>query len=271
MLRERLVVAIILIPAGIGFIAAGGWYFTLFITAILCVAAWEFGQIFQSGGHKPATFLLIAGVGILVISRKIFTIEISGAVLAGLILMVTAWHTLAYEKGRDAAATDFVVTLGGLLYLGWLGGYFVSLREISGGEWWLLVMILSIAIGDALAYSIGRRWGKHKMAHRVSPNKSWEGWIAGAVGSALGGWLLAALWNLVYPTMQPIHGLISGTVMGILAPLGDFGESMLKRQFGVKDSGRLFPGHGGVMDRIDSWLWAAVIGYYLVTWFLFPI
>ncbi|HPA32996.1 MAG TPA: phosphatidate cytidylyltransferase, partial [Anaerolineaceae bacterium] len=60
-------------------------------------------------------------------------------------------------------------------------------------------------------------------------------------------------------------------VMGILAPLGDFGESMLKRQFGVKDSGRLFPGHGGVMDRIDSWLWAAVIGYYLVTWFLFPI
>lgn len=63
MLRERLVVAIILIPAGIGFIAAGGWYFTLFITAILCVAAWEFGQIFQSGGHKPATFLLIAGVG----------------------------------------------------------------------------------------------------------------------------------------------------------------------------------------------------------------
>ena len=132
MLRERLIVAIILIPIGIGSVAAGGWYFTLFITVLLCGAAWEFGQIFQTGDHQPATILMVLGVGGLIIVRKLFGMEACAAVLAGFVMAAMVWHTIAYEKGRESAATDFAVTTGGLVYLGWLGGYFISLRELPG-------------------------------------------------------------------------------------------------------------------------------------------
>ena len=101
------------------------------------------------------------------------------------------------------------------------------------------------------------------MMTRVSPNKSWEGYIGGVVVSILATTLLAAGIHLFIPAVSALAGLVMGTVISILAPLGDFGESMLKRPFGIKDSSDRIPGHGGFLDRIDAFLWAAVIGYYL--------
>ena len=98
----------------------------------------------------------------------------------------------------------------------------------------------------------------------VSPKKSWEGYLGGILVGGLGGWGLAALWNIASPAVLPIHGLILGIIISILAPLGDFGESMIKRQFSIKDTSKILPGHGGIFDRIDSSLWAAFIGYYLI-------
>jgi phosphatidate cytidylyltransferase len=88
--------------------------------------------------------------------------------------------------------------------------------------------------------------------------------VGGILFSMLFTALIAALWHLRAPAITPLAGLIIGAVMSILCPIGDLGESMLKRQFGLKDSSNLLPGHGGIFDRIDSWLWAGVIGYYLV-------
>ncbi|RPJ37909.1 MAG: CDP-archaeol synthase, partial [Chloroflexi bacterium] len=98
----------------------------------------------------------------------------------------------------------------------------------------------------------------------ASPNKSWEGYVGGVIGGALFALLMASIWQLRAPAVTPMKGLILGFVICAIVPLGDLGESMLKRCFGVKDSSNLLPGHGGVLDRIDTWLWAAPIGYYLI-------
>jgi phosphatidate cytidylyltransferase len=102
------------------------------------------------------------------------------------------------------------------------------------------------------------------MAPRLSPKKTWEGFAGGVLTSTLSGALIGALWGLVTPALTPGRGAFLGLALGVLTPLGDLGESMIKRQFGEKDSSHLLPGHGGVFDRIDSWLWAAVIGYYMI-------
>jgi len=130
--------------------------------------------------------------------------------------------------------------------------------------WWTLLVLPSFWLADSGAYLIGRRFGKHRLAPRVSPGKTWEGYFGGILFGAVGAVLLALLWQLKVAEITPLKGLIIGLALAVLTPLGDLGESLFKRQFGVKDSGNVLPGHGGIMDRIDSWLWAAVIGYYLV-------
>jgi phosphatidate cytidylyltransferase len=107
-------------------------------------------------------------------------------------------------------------------------------------------------------------FGKHKMLPLVSPKKSWEGYLGGILTGILGGWGLASLWHIKVASILPFYGVIFGAVISILAPIGDFGESMIKRQFNAKDSGKFLLEHGGFLDRVDSSLWAAAIGYYLI-------
>ena len=126
-----------------------------------------------------------------------------------------------------------------------------------------------LVLADAGAYLIGSRWGKHKLAPRLSPKKSWEGYLAGIVFGMVGTILLTQLWGVWLKPDSAItlpRAIVIALVMSVLPTLGDLGESMFKRQVGVKDSGNLLPGHGGALDRIDSWVWAAVLGYYLIIW-----
>lgn len=266
MLADRLKVAIVLIIFGGLFIGLGGWPFAIFVTAVMGAAAWEFAALYRQGGFAPCAWLMAGGAALLTLSRQIFGFEHSGFLLSLLALAALTVCTLAYEKGRDTAAVDFTITLSGIFYLGWLGGYFISVRNLPDGLWWFLLVLPAIAMADTGAYSVGRRFGKHKMSPRVSPKKSWEGYIAGILTGALGTAGLAWLWSMRAPAITPLDGLILGGVIAALAPLGDLGESMIKRQFGVKDSSNLLPGHGGILDRIDSWIWAGLIGYYLTLW-----
>ena len=177
----------------------------------------------------------------------------------------------SYERGREEAGTDFAITLSGVLYIGWLGAYLVSVRSLPEGMWWVLLVLPAIWFADAGAYFIGRAFGRHKLSPRLSPKKTWEGYIGGVVVAPIGTALLAVLWaSLAGPgsAITPLDGAILGLVLGVVAPLGDLGESMIKRQFGVKDLGKILPGHGGAFDRIDLWLWAAAIGYYIIIWLL---
>jgi phosphatidate cytidylyltransferase len=264
MLAKRILVLIFLIPICMGFVALGGWYFTLFMAGLLAVAAWEWANAFVSGNHLPSRWVLIPGVILLVISRQIPLPHLTEGILAAAVMAAMTIHLLQYEKGRDMAATDLMVTMGGLVYLGWLGGHFILLRSLPDGMFWMLMALTAVWFADVGAFLFGSRWGKHKLSRRASPNKSWEGYAAGIVSAVILTSLSALLWRLVSPSVTLLHGAVLGLVISVLSPLGDLGESMIKRQFNLKDTSNLLPGHGGILDRIDSWLWAIPLAYYLL-------
>ncbi len=265
-MRQRTITAAVLLPVGLGLIYLGGWAFAALVVLIIGLAAWEYGRIFRNGGYAPAEALITGGAAGLVLARQIFAFAYTDALITLLVLAAMTWHVVGYERGQNRAGTDFAITTGGILYLGWLGAYLVSLRNLEQGLYWFLLALPAVWLADTGAYMIGRKIGRHKLAPRVSPNKSWEGYAGGILTGSAGTALLAALYHLLNPAVTVMHGAVIGVVISTLTTLGDLGESMIKRQFGVKDTSNLIPGHGGVMDRIDSWIWTAAISYYLVTW-----
>lgn len=265
MLAQRLIVAILLIPLGIAAIMSGGWVLTITAVVVLGFAAFEYARIFRMGGFHPSVIVLLIGITALVVSRHVNGFGTSDLVLGAVILFSMAAQVVGYEKGGNTSALDFNITLGGVLYIGWLGAYLISVRDLPYGEWWLLLVLPSCWMIDGAAYFVGSSIGKHKMSPRVSPKKTWEGYLGGILFGALGTMFLAYLWGLQVDVITPARGLILGLILAVASPLGDLGESMLKRAFGVKDSGHVLPGHGGILDRVDSWLWAAIISYYLIT------
>jgi phosphatidate cytidylyltransferase len=270
MLVSRLLVAIVLLPVGILAIAYGGLPYAALVILILVLAAWEYALLFRAGGLRPAGFLIVSGTLSLLLGRVFDGFESSAWLLCLFTLASMTYHLLAYERGRDQAATDFGVTLAGIVYFGWIGGYLISLRHLPEGKWWVLLVLPAVWLADSGAYFIGIRFGRHKLSPRLSPKKTWEGYLGGVVTGLLSGVLLASLWRIGAGPQSALtlwRGGILGLTLAVLTPLGDLGESMIKRQVGAKDSSNLLPGHGGIFDRIDSWLWAGVIGYYTILWF----
>lgn len=268
MLVSRLLVAIVLLPIGLLAIHFGGFPYNLLVTLLLVVAAWEYMQLFRLGGLQPAGFLIPAGVLLLALGRIWNGFQSAPWLVSLFILASMTYHLFAYERGRDQAGSDFAVSLSGIFYLGWIGPYLISLRALPEGEWWVLLVLPAVWLADSGAYFIGVRFGRHKLSPRLSPHKTWEGYLAGVVTGTLGAALLALVWRIGAGPETAItfwRAALLGFVISVLTPLGDLGESMIKRQVGAKDSSHIIPGHGGVFDRIDSWLWAGVIGYYIVT------
>jgi phosphatidate cytidylyltransferase len=271
MFLKRAVVTLVLLPVGLAVIAWGGWLYYGLIALILGLAAYEYVKLFQAGGLQPAGILVIGATLILAIQRAVSGFDNAHLTLSLLVLLAMTYHLFQYERGSQQAGTDFAVSLSGILYIGWLGAYLISLRNLPDGLWWLLTVLPAVWLADTGAYLVGSRIGRHKMTPHLSPKKSWEGYLGGILFSVPVTALLAFLWPVwAGPglAVTPIRAALVALVLSVLTILGDLGESMLKRQVGVKDSGNLLPGHGGIFDRIDSWLWAAVIGYYLVTWFM---
>jgi phosphatidate cytidylyltransferase len=269
MLRKRVLVAIVLLPIGLAAIIAGGWYLTALVGLFLGVAAWEYVTLFRAGGLQPAMVLAIGGTLLLLIGRNINGFEGAPWMISLLVLLSMTYHLVTYERGRDQAGTDFGVTLGGIFYIGWIGAYFISLRNLPDGKWWILVVLPAVWFADSAAYFIGKRFGRHHLSPRLSPKKTWEGYLSGIIVGVLltaGFAALLQTWAGPGSAITPLRGALVGLVMSIFPTLGDLGESMIKRQVGVKDSGKMLPGHGGAFDRVDSWLWAVVIGYYMVFW-----
>jgi phosphatidate cytidylyltransferase len=266
MLVQRLLVANILVPVLAVLIILGGWPYSLLVLVALALAGWEYWRIFCSGGYSPPQVVVIGGIVVLTLARSIWGFDHTDIIISLLVLVAMSVAVFWYESGHERCGSDFSITLGGIFYLGWLGPYLISLRNLPDGMWWTLVVLPAVWMADTGAYFIGRRFGKHKMSPRVSPKKSWEGYFGGILFGIVFAALFASLWHLRVPVITPFKGAIIGLIMAVVTPLGDLGESMIKRQFGFKDSSNLLPGHGGVMDRIDSWIWAAAIGYYLVGW-----
>ena len=189
-------------------------------------------------------------------------------VLAAIVLICMGFHLIKFELGREPAPLDFTITAAGAVYLGWLGSFFIALRTLPGGEWWLMIILTAIWLPDTGAYFIGKAIGGPKLAPRLSPKKTWAGYFGGIVATVV----LLPLFIKWYQSMGMPETLLAtsqiyvlAVVLSIIPPLGDLGISMIKRYFNMKDSGNTLPGHGGWLDRTDSWIWAVVIGYYLIT------
>jgi phosphatidate cytidylyltransferase len=270
-LRTRVLVALVLLPVALGVIYLGGWIFALAIAAIAALASLEYAKLFHAGGLCPSGVFIAGGSALLVLTRQWSGFEHAPLLVSLLVLACMAYFLVTFERGNQHAAIDFGITLSGVFYMGWLAAYLVSLRALPDGMWWVLTVLAAVWIADSMAYVVGSRIGRHKMTPRLSPKKSWEGYFGGIIFGIPITALLAVLWQVLAGApiaVAPGNAAVLALAIGTLTVLGDLGESMIKRQFGVKDSGHLLPGHGGVFDRIDSWLWAGVIGYYLITYFL---
>lgn len=256
-------------PLAVAMISLGGlWFFTL-VAVILTMAVVEFCHLMKRNRFRPAPAFAVALLWVLLLDAQLPQMETQWALLkpgVSLVLMGSLTWQLAHREGTPVV--DWSLSMAGALYIGWLGAHIIRLRSLQEGAWWILTALPAIWAADSGAYFIGRAWGQHKLAPTLSPGKTWEGYVGGALVGALVTAGLAALWSLragpAGPT--PEEGLALGALVGTLAPLGDLVVSMIKRQAGVKDTGAIFPGHGGALDRVDSLLWAAVIGHYFVLW-----
>ena len=267
---QRVKAALIFVPLVLIMIYFGGWAFNLFMLAVLLLAAYEYAKLFTRVGYRPSLVILLVGVLLFILQRWFLDRQYLGVLLSIILFLTVVTALIQYERGDDKAAASFALTLSGVLYLGWIGAFLISLRALPDGLGWTLTALPATWLADCGAYYIGRWLGKRKLSPRLSPGKTWAG-IAGALlWGTVSGVLLILLWRAVgfLPAETPLwQGAVMGLVLAILTPIGDLFVSLFKRTAGVKDTGDLIPGHGGILDRIDTWIWAALLGYYLVRMF----
>jgi phosphatidate cytidylyltransferase len=249
MLAKRAASAAAIIIFGILLVIAGGWVYTIGVALILIGAASEYTAMFRKGGYFPADYVIIAGTFITALASQDKNPEYFLLAISLFILIVIAWHILT------------------IVFIAFLGSYIIRLRFLPDGFYWLLMAIGAAGISDIGAYLIGSAIGSHKMAPALSPGKTIEGYLGGVLTASVTGYAVGAVAAMTVPYISGLNGLIVGLAVGVFCPLGDLGKSLLKRQFNLKHTSDLIPGHGGVLDRVDTWLWAGVISYYLITTF----
>ncbi len=269
MLKQRVLVALLLLPIGITAIMAGGIWFFLLAAVMLLLAAHEYVQLFRAGKLEAAGNFVLLAILIILGLRSQFGFEWDYLMLPLILMFALAIHLFHFERGRDQAGSDFAITISAIFYIGLLGAFMISIRKLPEGQWWLLLVLFSVWLADSAAFFVGRKYGKNKMAPILSPNKSWQGYVAGLFFATLIAPLFLILFeSLGMPTKSYFsmgNAMLLGFFMSLLPTLGDLGVSMIKRQMSIKDSGTILPGHGGLLDRMDSWLWAFPLSYLLIT------
>ena len=248
----------------------GGWWFTVALGLIVHLGLLEFFRMAQFKGIRPAIKTTLVAVQLLLITTQLasgsavlggdwFAGDVAAAVLPASGAVICGWLLLQPVTGTIA---DIAASIFGLFYLGFLPSYWIRLRELEGtGLALTLLACFLIVATDIGSYVIGRRLGRHPLSP-ISPGKTVEGALGGvgcamAVG-ALGGTWIGWSWGWLI-------GAVLGAVVALFALVGDLTESMMKRDAGLKDSGDAIPGHGGVLDRIDSYLFVPAVVYSLVT------
>ena len=264
----RLLTAAFLIPSS--------WYlckrapFALFLAAALLLAtlaAWECAAICRRRGSRPFTWLAVAAsFGIVGAFAAKPPLEAVVAVMTGSVL-VSAASAMLLRDTPEAMLDATMTTLFPVFFVGLPFAYVVGLRTIPGenGPDLLLLALVCVTLSDAGAYYAGSAFGSRRMAPVISPKKSWEGALGGALASVVGA-VVAHEW--FFQRLSLAHAMALGLILCAAGIVGDLAESMLKRAAGVKDSSGMLPGHGGVLDRVDSLLVAAPVLYYYWSFFL---
>lgn len=271
MLKYRVITAAVGVPLVIFTIWFGDpWpWFTLLIAAAALAGTYEFYHMANFDRREPLIYLGLLWALALVLSPHYGNPNVLPMVITATIVISLIW--LLLHPSREKAFRNWAWTIAGALYVGWMLSYWLSLRGLEGGSeygrnWVYLAMFTTFA-NDTGAFFIGRARGKHKLAPTISAAKTWEGAIGGLISAILAAIVIAMVLNLISPfTFKYWQIIFLGFLVGLFAQLGDLVESLLKRNMGVKESGNLLPGHGGILDRFDSLIFVGAVVYYYVMW-----
>lgn len=296
---KRIITALILIPLVLLLVFLGPrwqWLFTLLVAGVAALAGWECLSLMKQSGANPPRLVVLAAIltlfagklindcGAIAGGNWLSTLIRNGASLfmehlgflseTQVIFGILALGLLAYCALRppvDHMMADAATSIFCLFYVGLTLTTVLALREQANGPSLVAFLLCVVWAGDVAALYVGRAWGRHKMAPTVSPNKTWEGALGSLAGSLLATGALLGLsylfetWDstlLYYQDNDVWYWLVLAVVVNLAAQVGDLVESALKRSVGVKDSGSLLPGHGGILDRIDALLLAAPVLWY---------
>lgn len=239
-------------------VAQGGLVFALGLLGLGVLAMHElYTMMDRVKPAKLAGFIALAGLLLTALYGDQFQI------LLALALAVPVTFVFALLRPqRENVSWAVAVTLLGVAWIGVALAHAVLLRELPHGGALVVDVLIGTFIGDTAAYFGGRAYGRHKIAPQISPNKTLEGLIAGIVGGTFAFWLFAISYQDFFDG-KGVEALLIGFCVALAAPLGDLFESLLKRDLDVKDTGRFFGAHGGVLDRLDAVLFTAVTGYYV--------
>ncbi|MDO8579018.1 MAG: phosphatidate cytidylyltransferase [Dehalococcoidales bacterium] len=275
MMKQRFLTAIV----GIPILVAAVWYdnsiptFTIFVAAWGAVAALEFYRLVKLDKVPQLAYFGMAWTLLFILSRNSELLAMikpyfDPGLLAPALLtsaITLSLIGLLIRRPREQAFNSWAWTMAGVLYTGWLLSYLVALRGSTDGRNWVLLALFATFASDTAAFFVGRTWGRRKLEPTISPAKTWEGSIAGICGAII----ITCLFTLPTPLQINIpwwQGVILGLLVSVFGQFGDLIESLLKRNMGVKDSSHLLPGHGGLLDRMDSVVFAGVLVYYYMLW-----
>lgn len=266
MLKQRVITGVILAPLAIaGFVLLDAGWFALFIGAVVCIAAWEWARL---AGEQSQKGRIIYAIVVALFMAGLYRDAWSAHFI---LLPALAWWLLAtllicrYPKGRGLWAGSMIAQLFGLLILlpAWYG--LVLLRAEEQGLWLMLAVLVLVWAADIGAYFAGKTFGRHKLLPRVSPGKTVEGLVGGVIFTQF--LTLAVVFYLGWSMSSLLLALLGAAIVVLISIVGDLTESLFKREQGLKDSSSLLPGHGGVLDRIDSL--TAAIPVFTLLWLQF--
>lgn len=275
MFLRRALVAGTLGPLLLYLVYEGNWLYFIPITALVTLAAHEYANIMRAMERNTPIWLLLPSVWVLFWGARHWDYEANQFALFIIFFVTLCYALWLYERGNTkSAVADWMALLGGIVILGWVASHFIWLRELnpaSGSEMWKWTALTFITAwgADSFAYLVGTFlagrfiFGRHKLTPRLSPNKTVEGYI----GGILLGTLFSVCLGVFIFDLQLNYVFQLSLIISITSTAGDLGISLLKREAGVKDSGVLFPGHGGALDRIDSLIWCMALAFYYINYF----
>jgi phosphatidate cytidylyltransferase len=275
---KRVLTALVLIPIVLLIVFLGPkqhWLFSLAVAGVAALAGWEYLGLAQQRGANPPRISVVVALLALFFANFEWPDWTAGAfgVLCLALLILCTFRRPVEQVMADASACIFC-----MFYIGFTLLTLINLHEQPNGPSLVVFLLCAVWAGDSTALYAGRAWGRHKLAPGISPGKSWEGAIGSVAGSLIAAGILLALASylqsrdlaiLSYPD-EPWYWLVLAVVVNIAAQVGDLAESALKRSAGVKDSGSLLPGHGGMLDRIDALLFAAPVLWFYAVWRVMP-